>query len=68
MSNNTKPSADVEHEVLTLYFNGIVSLKAISNIVRFSEPTISRIVGNNLTNYYDYKKEYRLFESKMNYE
>ena len=66
--NVKKVSFDKEQEVLRLYYNGVPLLKRISLIVGFSEPTISRIIDDSFENKRQYKEEFIIKESIINYD
>ena len=66
--NVKKVSFDKEQEVLRLYYNGVPLLKRISLIVGFSEPTISRIIDDSFKKKRQYKEEFIIKESIINYD
>jgi hypothetical protein len=66
--NTKKVSKETEIEILTLFYNGFTNMQKISNIVGFSLPTISRVIGQSFENGVNLNKGLLILESKMNYD
>ena len=64
--NTRKITENQENEILFLYYNGFVNMKKISNVVKCSVPTVSRIIGISFESKFQNKREYLILESKIN--
>ena len=68
MNNTKKVSKETEIEILTLFYNGFTNMKKIGNIVGFSLPTVSRVIGQSFEDGVNLNKGLLILESKINYD
>ncbi len=65
--NTKKVTPKDEIEILTLFYNGFTNMQKIANIVGFSLPTISRVIGKSFEEGVNLNKGLLIVESRMNY-
>lgn len=66
--NTKKVTTKDEIEILTLFYNGFTNMQKIANIVGFSLPTISRVIGKSFEDGVNLNKGLLIVESKLNYD
>jgi hypothetical protein len=66
MMNTRKVTKKEEIEILTLFYNGFTNMQKIGNIVGYSLPTISRVIGQSFEDGVNLNKGLLILESKIN--
>lgn len=65
--NVKKVTPKQETEILTLFYNGFTNMQRIGDIVGFSLPTISRVIGDSFDKGTNLNQGFKIFESKLNF-